>query len=198
MHKNHQWLRQVLFVLKRIYSEEQRQEWSSLLLMNAWVRAKSPQSCPALCDLMDCSPPGSFIHVILQSRILEWVPSRVGFQGNFPNPGIELMSPAAPALQADSLLLSHQGRTLLLRAQSKRPYYWCGNRMKKIFLTISLSITRNLLIFLKRQINKLSEMSSTCDNIKSVVQMQSTKSFLSNHPDKDVHPYIYNIYNQLW
>ena len=26
-----------------------------------------------LCDPMDCSPPGSFVHGILQARILEWV-----------------------------------------------------------------------------------------------------------------------------
>ena len=31
------------------------------------------QSCPTLCDLMDCSLPGSSIHRILQARILEWV-----------------------------------------------------------------------------------------------------------------------------
>ena len=31
------------------------------------------QSCPALCDLMDCSPPGSSVHGILQARILESV-----------------------------------------------------------------------------------------------------------------------------
>ena len=30
-------------------------------------------SCPTLCDLMDTSPPGSFVHGILQTRILEWV-----------------------------------------------------------------------------------------------------------------------------
>ena len=29
--------------------------------------------CPTLCDPMDCSPPGSFVHRILQARILEWV-----------------------------------------------------------------------------------------------------------------------------
>ena len=28
-------------------------------------------SCPTLCDPMDCSPPGSFVHGILQARILE-------------------------------------------------------------------------------------------------------------------------------
>ena len=31
------------------------------------------QSCPALCDPKDCSPPGSSVHGILQARILEWV-----------------------------------------------------------------------------------------------------------------------------
>ena len=30
------------------------------------------QLCPALCDPMDCSPPGSSVHGILQARILEW------------------------------------------------------------------------------------------------------------------------------
>ena len=37
------------------------------------VCAKSLQSCPALCDPMDCSPPGSSVHGVLQARILEWV-----------------------------------------------------------------------------------------------------------------------------
>ena len=31
------------------------------------------QSCLTLCDPMDCSPPGSFVHGIFQARILEWV-----------------------------------------------------------------------------------------------------------------------------
>ena len=31
------------------------------------------QSCPVLCNPMDCSPPGSSVHGILQARILEWV-----------------------------------------------------------------------------------------------------------------------------
>ena len=37
------------------------------------VCAKSLHSCPTLCDSMDCSPPCSFVHGILQERILEWV-----------------------------------------------------------------------------------------------------------------------------
>ena len=31
------------------------------------------QSCPTLCDPMDCSLPGSSIHGVFQARILEWV-----------------------------------------------------------------------------------------------------------------------------
>ena len=32
-----------------------------------------PQSCPTLCNPMDCSPPASSVRRISQSRILEWV-----------------------------------------------------------------------------------------------------------------------------
>ena len=35
--------------------------------------AKLLQSCPTLCDPMDCSLPGSSVHGIFQSRALEWV-----------------------------------------------------------------------------------------------------------------------------
>ena len=41
----------------------------------AWkvkVKMLVTQSCPTLCDPMDCRPPGSSVHVILQARILEW------------------------------------------------------------------------------------------------------------------------------
>ena len=40
------------------------------------VRARArllAQLCPTLCDLRDCSPPGSSVHGILQVRTLEWV-----------------------------------------------------------------------------------------------------------------------------
>ena len=29
--------------------------------------------CPDSCDPVYCSPPGSFVHGVLQARILEWV-----------------------------------------------------------------------------------------------------------------------------
>ena len=62
------------------------------------------QSCLTLCDPMDYNLPGSFLHGIFQARILEHVtfPS----PRDLSNPEIELVS---PALQADSLSLSHLG-----------------------------------------------------------------------------------------
>ena len=46
------------------------------------------QSCLALCNPMDCSLPGSFVHGVLQSRILFPPP------GDLPNQRIEPRSPA--------------------------------------------------------------------------------------------------------
>ena len=45
----------------------------TLIPYAAAAAAKSLQSCPTLCDPMDCSPPGSSIHGIFQARTLEWV-----------------------------------------------------------------------------------------------------------------------------
>ena len=51
----------------------------------------SLQSCLTLCAPMDCSPPGSSVHGILQARILEWVTvpfSRWIFLSQGSNPGL--------------------------------------------------------------------------------------------------------------
>ena len=37
------------------------------------------QSCPTLSDPMDCSPPGSSVHGIFQTRVLEW--GAIAFSG---------------------------------------------------------------------------------------------------------------------
>ena len=40
---------------------------------NVGMCSKLLQLCPTLCDLMDCSLPGSSVHGIFQARVLEWV-----------------------------------------------------------------------------------------------------------------------------
>ena len=37
------------------------------------VKTLVTQSCPILCNPMDCSPPGSSVHEIVQARLPEWV-----------------------------------------------------------------------------------------------------------------------------
>ena len=66
--------------------------------MKQKVKVLMAKSCLTLCDPMDCSPPGSFVHGILQAGILEWV--AIPSPGDLPYPGLE---PRSPALQADSL-----------------------------------------------------------------------------------------------
>ena len=59
------------------------------------VCAKSLQLCTILCDPMDRHLPGSSVHKILQTRILEGVATS---PGDLPNPGIEPASPVSSAL----------------------------------------------------------------------------------------------------
>ena len=65
------------------------------------------QLCPTLCNPMDCSPPGSSIHGIFQTRVLEWI--AISFSRDLPNLGIESRSPAP---WADSLLSGPPGKPM--------------------------------------------------------------------------------------
>ena len=44
---------------------------NGFLLLITNVKVLVAQSCQTLCDSLDCSPPGSSVHEILQARILE-------------------------------------------------------------------------------------------------------------------------------
>ena len=82
---------------------------------------------------MNCIPPGSPVHGF--SRQEYWSGSSFPTPGNLLDSAIELTSPAAPALQADSLLLSHQGspqKTHLILSTIKKeglPQYSDGKNL---------------------------------------------------------------------
>ena len=63
---------------------------------------------------MDCSLPVSSVLGISQAKILEYSVLPCLLPGDLPDPGIEPMSPAAPDLQVDSLLLRQWGSPCLL------------------------------------------------------------------------------------
>ena len=58
---------------ERLIGQRLGQSLLFILSVLAYVHAKSLQLCTGLCDPMDCSPPGSSVHGILQARLLEWV-----------------------------------------------------------------------------------------------------------------------------
>ena len=62
------------------------------------MQVKSLHFCPTLCDTMDCSPPGSSAHGILQARILEWVAIPFSRGSFWPRGGTPLSASPSPAL----------------------------------------------------------------------------------------------------
>ena len=72
-----------------------------------YYRCLVTQSCQTPCDAMDFSPPSSSVHGIFQARILERV--AISFFRRPSWPRDQTLVSVSPALQMDSLLLSHWG-----------------------------------------------------------------------------------------
>ena len=81
----------------------------------AWKKVKVLfiQSCLSLCNPLDCSPPGTSVHGILQAEYWSGLPCLS--PGDLPNPGIQSSS---PALQADSLPPEPPGKPMNTRVGS--------------------------------------------------------------------------------
>ena len=75
---------------------------------------KVAQLCLTLCDPMNCSPPGSSVHGILQARILEWVATALQ-QGIFPTQGL---NPVLLHWQEDSFLTEPPGKPKFLQSRT--------------------------------------------------------------------------------
>ena len=79
------------------------------------------QSCPTLCDPIDCSLPGSSVHGILQARVLEWAAIFL-LQGILPTQGSNLRLLHLLHWQADSL-----PRVPLGKGFQERPTNHCSD-----------------------------------------------------------------------
>ena len=64
------------FLLQRIFPTQRLNlcllHWQTDSLQLSQQGSEVAQSCPTLCDPMDCSLPGSSVHGIFQARVLEW------------------------------------------------------------------------------------------------------------------------------
>ena len=97
------WLSLSLCIFTEIYSHHH-------YLIPEYLRAKLLQSCLTVCNPMDCSPPGSSVHGILQARILEWV--AIPPLGDLPNSGMEPKSLTSPALAGRFFTTEPPGKPL--------------------------------------------------------------------------------------
>ena len=86
------------------------------------MSAKPLQLCLTLCDPMDCSPPGSSVHGILQARILERV-CHVLLQEIFPTQGLKPCLLCLLHWQAGSLPLVPPGNFRAFLLMQKHPRY---------------------------------------------------------------------------
>ena len=85
-------------------------EHYSWMCQTMHVQAKSLLSCLTLCDPVDCSPPGSSAHRILQARILERV-AIFYFRGSY-RPSSQTRVSYLLHWQVDSWLLAPPGKTV--------------------------------------------------------------------------------------
>ena len=72
--------------------------------------SEAAQSCPTLCDPMQCSLPGSSVHGILQAGILEWVTISFSRGSVFPTQELNLCLLHLLPWQAGSLPLLPSGK----------------------------------------------------------------------------------------
>ena len=121
--------------------EEKRKMDQLILWVNCWDdvdRCAQWLSCVCvwLCDPMDCSPPGSAVHGILQARILEW----------FAMPSCRASSqprnePTYPALKVDSLLSEPSEKPMSMLI---------GKGRKRVKWHLSAPFFNHLLFWLKK------------------------------------------------
>ena len=76
------------------------------------LESEVDQSCPTLCDPVDCSLPGSSVQWIFQARILEWV--AISFSTESSQPRDQTQS---PALEVDALTSEPPNLDSILRSR---------------------------------------------------------------------------------
>ena len=90
--------------------------------------AKLLQLCLTLFGPVDCSPPGSPVHGILQPRILEWV--AMPSPGDLPDPEMEPTSPVSPALAGRFFTTEPPGKDIPMQRLLRFPTSQCEESLR--------------------------------------------------------------------
>ena len=95
------------------------------------------QSCLTLCDPVDCSPPGSSVHGILQARILEWV--AISFSRGSSQPKD---STWVSCIAGRCFILWATREALLLCSEHSKNICWIRVKLSSLFPTTDFHIPR--------------------------------------------------------
>ena len=103
-----------LHYTKRNFTASNAYLWQATIrIQQRESESEVTQSCPALCDPVDCSPPCSSVHGIFQARVLEWVAISFSRGSSRPRDRTQVSRIVSKTLY----LLSHQGSPQQLGGQ---------------------------------------------------------------------------------
>ena len=128
---------------------------------------------------MDCGPPGSSVHGILQARILEWV--AISFSGDHPEPGIK---PESPELQGRFFTIWATGE-----AQCRSPMWNVKLSLKSHLYHLSFHLLHSLnLTFICSLLSTL-EVAQTMHNHASYTPNFNSSSFMLPFSSQNTHAF---------
>ena len=124
------------------------------------VKVLVTQSCPTLCDPMHCSPPGSFVHRVLQARILEGLAMLFSRGSSHERRDLfPTIKPGSPTLQAGSYTI----HILIFTKQHCMPDILYSNHCAGLILIINLVSWNPLFSGRRQTINKSRSKICTVD-----------------------------------
>ena len=105
-----------------------------MCVSSSFLESEFTQSCPTLCDPMDCSLPGSSVHGIFQARVLEWgaIAFSIIYYSQLPQAPLGFEPRISCLLDRHFNQLSHVEGYV-----NSQQIYWVGRKSRLAFLVIS-------------------------------------------------------------
>ena len=113
------------------------------------VKVLVAQSCPTLCDPMDCSPPDSSVHGILEAGVLEWVAIPISRVSSWPRDWARVSCIAGGFFTIWATRETHHSATFTPHPHLPSPWTWTWNYLVASYM-FSKSLFRKLALFYQR------------------------------------------------